>query len=161
MSAAAVYEAEQLWSAVLDRGGPVEFHGSHLHLPVQKRFADIASVQRYVDDVLARESTRTEFPNAGPVTVRERRGQTRAHYEPATATIAVPLLDRSFGRESVVLHELAHHLSVSNGRSADRTGTRWHGVEFRETLLGLVSEVLGAQAALLLRAGYHSSGVRR
>ncbi|MED5811512.1 TIGR04338 family metallohydrolase [Mycolicibacterium sp. 050232] len=160
MSASAVYGAEDQWSAVLDRGGVVDFHGSHIYVPLQKRFADISSVQRYVDAVLALDSIRETYPNVGPVLVRERRGQSKAHYEPSTATMAIPLANRAFGRESTVLHELAHHLSVSGGLSASPSGTRWHGKEFREAMLFLVSSVLGEPAALLLRAGYHASGVR-
>ncbi|GAC56566.1 hypothetical protein GOHSU_08_00940 [Gordonia hirsuta DSM 44140 = NBRC 16056] len=160
MSASAVYDAEHLWSVLLDRGGPVDFHGSLLYLPVQKRFADIAAVQRYADQVLALPAVRERYPLAGPVRVRERRGQQRAHYEPATATIAVPMQNRAFGRESTVLHELAHHLSVSAGLAPTATGTRWHGLQFREAMLYLVELVLGEAAALVLRAGYHSSGVR-
>ncbi len=160
MSASAVYSAEHQWSAVLDRGGVVNFHGSHIYVPLQKRFADISSVQRYVDAVLALDTIREAFPNSGPVHVRERRGQSKAHYEPSTATVAIPLADRDFGRESTVLHELAHHLSVSKGLTATPSGTRWHGAEFRETMLFMVSAVLGEAAALLLRAGYHASGVR-
>jgi putative metallohydrolase (TIGR04338 family) len=160
VSASAVYEAEHQWSAVLDRGGMVNFHGSHMEVPLQKRFADIPSVQSYVDRVLALEPVRETYPNAGPVRVRERRGQSKAHYEPSTATVAIPLDNRAFGRESTVLHELAHHLSVSDGLPASPSGTRWHGAEFRDAMLFLVNVVLGDEAALLLRAGYHSSGIR-
>lgn len=161
VSASAVYGAEHQWSAVLDRGGLVNFHGSHVTVPMQKRFADIPSVQRYVDTVLASDSVRHKYPKAGPVRVRERRGQGKAHYEPSTATVAIPMENRAFGRESTVLHELAHHLSYSEGLPATASGTRWHGVEFQDTMLFLVSAVLGDEAALLLRAGYHSSAVRR
>ena len=112
MSASAVYGAEQQWSAVLDRGGLVNFHGSSIYVPMQKVFADIPSMQRYVDSVLAMDPIREEYPSAGPVRVRERRGQTEAHYEPRNATMAIPLRDRLFGRESTLLHELAHHVSL-------------------------------------------------
>ena len=159
MSASAVYSAEHQWSAVLDRGGLVNFHGSHVHVPMQKRFADIPSVQKYVDGVLALEPIHEKYPKAGPVRVRERRGQGKAHYEPSTATVAIPMEKRAFGRESTVLHELAHHLSVSEGLPATRSGTRWHGVEFRNAMTFLVSIVLGEPSALLLRAGYHSAGL--
>ncbi len=160
MSAAAVYDAERLWSGILDRGGAVDFHGSRLWVPTQRRFADVASMQRYADEVLALDGIAQRYPAAGGVRVRERRGQTRAHYEPSTATIAIPLHAREYGRESTLLHELAHHLSVSAGLSGGPNGTRWHGAEFREAMLHAVSVVLGEPAALLLRAGYHSSGVR-
>lgn len=139
----------------------MNFHGSHIGVPTQKRFADIPSVQKYVDTVLALDSVRAKYPNAGPVRVRERRGQGKAHYEPSTATVAIPMENRAFGRESTVLHELAHHLSVSEGIPVKRSGNRWHGGEFQEAMLFLVNVVLGEEAALLLRAGYHSSGVRR
>lgn len=160
MSASAVYGAEHVWSAVLDRGGLVDFHGSHLYVPIQKRFADIPSAQRYIDGVLALDLIREEYPKAGPVRVRERRGQGKAHYEPLTATLALPLKNRAFGRESTLLHELAHHLSVSEGLPSTPAGTRWHGVEFRNAMLFLVSAVLGEAAALILRAAYYDSGVR-
>ena len=91
MSASAVYGAENQWSAVLDRGGMLNFHGSHIDVPMQKRFADIPSVQRYVDEVLALEPVRRKYPDAGPVRVRARRGQGKAHYEPSTATVAIPM----------------------------------------------------------------------
>lgn len=160
MSASAVYGAEHQWSAILDRGGPVNFHGSHLVVPMQKRFADIPSVQNYVDDVLALAAVREQYPNAGPVRVRERRGQGKAHYETSNAVVAIPMENRAFGRESTVLHELAHHLSVSAGLPATRSGTRWHGAEFRRAMIFLATVVLGEPAALLLRAGYYSSGLR-
>ena len=160
MSASAVYGAENQWSAVLDRGGLVNFHGSHIDVPMQKRFADVPALQRYVDSVLALDAVREKYPNAGPVRVRDRRGQGKAHYEPSTATVAIPLANRAFGRESTVLHELAHHLSVSAGLPATPSGTRWHGVAFRDAMLFLVNVVLGEEAALLLRAGYHASGLR-
>ena len=137
----------------------MNFHGSHMNVPMQKRFADIPSVQKYVDKVLALEAIREKYPNAGPVRVRERRGQGKAHYEPSTATVAIPMENRAFGRESTVLHELAHHLSVSEGLPATRSGIRWHGVEFRNAMTFIVSIVLGEPAALLLRAGYHSAGL--
>ncbi len=160
MSASAIYDVERVWSIVLDRGGLVDFHGSHLYVPTQKRFADILSVQKYVDAVLTLNAIRDKYPNASPVHVRERRGQSKAHYEPSTATVAIPMKNTVYGRESTVLHELAHHLSVSDGLPTTPTGTRWHGTEFRDAMLFLVSAVLGEPAALLLRAGYHASGLR-
>ncbi len=161
MNASAVYGAEHQWSAVLDRGGSVNFHGSQINVPMQKRFADIPSVQKYVDRVLALDAVRERYPNASPVLVRERRGQGKAHYEPSTLTMAIPLENRSFGRESTVLHELAHHLSVSEGLPVTRSGTRWHGVEFRRAMIFLVGAAMGDTAVLLLRAGYHSAGLLR
>ena len=160
MPASALYAAEDQWSAVLDRGGQVDFFGSRIDVPMQRRFADIASVQGYVDRVLALPAVRSAYPAAGPVRVRERAGQRRAHYEPATATIAIPIRDLWAGREAVVLHELAHHCACSAGVPASSSGRRWHGAEFQAAMCGLVVDVLGEQAALLLRAGYDAAGVR-
>jgi putative metallohydrolase (TIGR04338 family) len=151
MSANAVYAAEDQWSAVLDRGGVVDFFGSTLDLPQQRRFADIASIQAYCDAVLERSAVRAAYPEHRAVHVRERAGQRRAHYEPSSATIAVPLRELWAGRESVVLHELAHHLAG---------GVPSHGAAFRTAMDVLVREMLGEAAALLLRAGYDASGVR-
>jgi putative metallohydrolase (TIGR04338 family) len=160
MPPSALYAAEDQWSAVLDRGGQVDFFGSRIDVPMQRRFGDIASVRAYVDRVLALPAVRSRYPSAGPVQVRERSGQRRAHYEPGTATIAVPMRDLWGGREAVVLHELAHHLACSVGVPASAAGRRWHGAEFQSAMCELVTEVLGAQAALLLRAGYDAAGVR-
>lgn len=160
MPPSALYAAEDQWSSVLDRGGQVDFFGSRIDVPMQLRFGDIASVQEYVDRVLAMPAVCSAYPAAGPVRVRERSGQRRAHYEPATATIAVPMRDLWAGREAVVLHELAHHLACSAGVPASPSGRRWHGAEYQAAMCALVTEVLGAQAALLLRAGYDAAGVR-
>jgi putative metallohydrolase (TIGR04338 family) len=160
MPPSAVYAAEDQWSAVLDRGGRVDFFGSRLDVPMQRRFGDVASVQAYVDRVLALAAVREAHPEAGPVVVRERSGQGRAHYEPATAIIAIPLRSLWAGRESVVLHELAHHLACSRGVPPERADRRWHGVEYLTAMQLLVREVLGEQAVLLLRAGYDAAGVR-
>jgi putative metallohydrolase (TIGR04338 family) len=164
VSATAVYAAEDQWSAVLDRGGPVDFFGSTLDVAPQRRFADRAAIQAYCTAVLALPAVRSAYPLAGPVTVRERAGQTRAHYEPACAVVAIPLQSGWAGRESVVLHELAHHLDLGP-RGADGpagpAAQRTHGPGFRAAMELLVREVLGESAALLLRAGYDAAGVRR
>lgn len=160
MTAPSVYAAEDQWSAVLDRGGPVDFFGSRMDVPLQRRFADVANVQAYVDAALARAPIAAAYPGVGPVVVRERAGQTRAHYEPATSTIAVPLRTLWAGRESVVLHELAHHLACSRGVPPQRSSRRWHGAEYLAAMHALVAEVLGEPAALLLRAGYEAAGIR-
>lgn len=135
----------------------MDFFGSRLDVPVQRRFADVASVRAYVEQVLALREVRSAYPGAGPVQVRERRGQGRAHYETATATIALPMGARWAGREAVVLHEVAHHLACS---AHDPAEAGWHGVPFRDAMHLLATQVLGESAALLLRAGYDAAGVR-
>ena len=156
MPADALYAAEDQWSAALDRGGVVDFFGSRLDLPVQRRFGDLDAMQTYAAFVLGLAPVRAEFPDAGSVRVRVRAGQRKAHYEPNAAVIAIPVAEQWAARESVLLHELAHHCACSIDPAA---GVR-HGGLYRSTMLCLVEAALGGQAALLLRAGYDFAGVR-
>jgi len=156
--ASAVYAAEDQWSAVLDRGGVVDFFGSRLDVPMQLRFGDVDSVQAYVDRVLARDRVREAYPRAGPVTVRPSRSRSRASYRPDAKAIDLPG-ELWAGREAVVIHELAHHLVCSTGQAPVSAARRWHGVEFLDAMDVLVMEMLGESAALLLRAGYDAAGV--
>lgn len=157
-----VYAAEDQLGRALERGGVVEFFGSTLMLPIERRFADIPSVQRYVDSVLkVLGECGLVLP---PVNIRERAGHTRAHYERArgagAAVIAVPLhlVDgrRWAGRESVVLHELAHHLCAHDVRAQHEPA---HGPIFCGHLLALHERVIGPESALLLRTGWAAAGV--
>jgi putative metallohydrolase (TIGR04338 family) len=157
--ASAVYAAEDQWSAMLDRGGVVDFFGSRIDVPMQRRFADLDSVQAYVDRVLSEPMVESRYATAGPVTVQASRGRTRALYLPDTQTIQLPS-DLWAGRESVVLHEVSHHLACSVGVERERSSVRWHGAQFREAMTIVVTCMLGEAAALLLRAGYDAAGVR-
>jgi putative metallohydrolase (TIGR04338 family) len=157
VSRSAVYAAEDQWSAVLDRGGVVDFFGSRLDVPAQRRFGDLASVRAYAEAVLALRGVVDAYPATGPVLVRERRGQTKAHYESQDHTIAVPLQSLWAAREAVVLHELAHHVAWCAGLCS--AGADWHGPAYRRVMCDLVAIVLGDTAALLLRAGYEELGV--
>lgn len=168
---AAVYAAEEQVARLLARAAefPVlEVAGSHLVLPVERRFGDVASVQRYVDQVLALGWVLDAWPQAAtrPVRVRTRRGATKAHYEPArdgaagaddiAAVIALPVTGDGWAmRELVVLHELAHHLGCGGpGGDGDLT----HGRAFTGRMLALVDGVIGAEATLLLRIALTDQG---
>jgi putative metallohydrolase (TIGR04338 family) len=151
--ASLVYAAEDQWAAALDRGGAIDFFGSRLDLPLQRRFGDLAAVQAYCAHVLALPGVRRAYPDAGTVRVRRRAGAARAHYEADTATIALPLSTGWAARESVVLHELAHHVAPPQPGAV-------HGVAFRAAMCRLAEEVLGASAALVLRAAYEAAGLR-
>lgn len=154
-----LYAAEDQFGAVLNRGGRIDFFGSTLDVPVQKRFGDLESVERYIEGVFA--SVRQSPPLQGITTpqVRERKGHTKAHYESVSRTIAVPLSGARSQwalRESVILHECAHHLA---GFVAQGQMQAPHGPEFAACMLYLVRTVLGEQAELLLRTGYHEAGI--
>lgn len=154
---ARVYEAEGVLARMVDRRAdfPVaEVFGSRVAVPDDRKFGDIPSVQRYVDAVLGLDWVRRLAPEraACAVHVRARAGATKAEYEFATHTIAVPphrVGGRWAMRELVVLHEVAHHLSAQ----AD------HGPEFVAVLLDLVEEIVGSEAGFLLRASLLDTGV--
>ncbi|MCE5291664.1 MAG: TIGR04338 family metallohydrolase [Nocardiaceae bacterium] len=165
-----VYDAEKLVRAMFDNVASssrreVQLHGSTITLPIERRFASVESVQHYVDRVLSLNWVRNTWPEAAiPVTVRSRAGQTAAHYEPQSATIAVPpgQPGRVWAmRELVVLHELAHHLAPRTPNGAPQSSSDSpHGPAFLGRLLTLVSELIGAEAAFVLRVTLHDCGAQ-
>ncbi|MBF6176236.1 TIGR04338 family metallohydrolase [Nocardia blacklockiae] len=160
---AKVYDAEGLVRRMFERADEygartVELHGSQLTLPVERRFASVASVQSYVDRVLSLNWVRAHWDRSrSPMTVRARAGTAAAHYEAETAVLAVPLHARGTAwalRELVILHEIAHHLEPAGAELAP------HGPEFCSRYLDLVDGVIGPEAALLLRVTMLDCGVR-
>ncbi len=154
-----VYEAEHLVQRIFDRSAEypmVEVAGSHLALPVERRFGSIDAVQQYVSQVLALRWVRNTWRRAATaVTVRERAGGAQAHYLRPGAIMAVPgrRANSTWAlRELVILHEISHHL-------ADTIEIA-HGAAFVDRLLTLVDGVVGPEAALLLRVTMVDSGVR-
>ena len=155
-----VYDAEHVVHRIFDRAADfpsVEVAGSFLTLPVERRFASIESIQRYLDQVRSLGWIRDGWPRANlPVVARERAGTSSAHYERAGAMIAVPGAkhgDRWALRELVVLHELAHHLE-------DDSTEPHHGPRYVSRLLELVGGVIGPEAELILRITFAENGVR-
>ncbi|MFM8155864.1 MAG: TIGR04338 family metallohydrolase [Actinomycetes bacterium] len=146
----AVYAAEDQWSEALNRGGRVDFHGSIIEVPVQRRFGELGAIQAYLDAVVQLPEVVQAFGSIGAVTVRARKGQTKAHYEPEDQVIAIPLDATWAARESVVLHELTHHIVMSTCASDGPA----HGARFTSSMCMLVECVLGPEAALMLRASY-------
>ncbi|WP_067477105.1 TIGR04338 family metallohydrolase [Nocardia amamiensis] len=160
---AKVYDAEQLVRGAFDRADEhgvrtVELYGSHLTLPIERRFASVESVQSYADKVLALNWVRARWERAArPVRVRARSGVTAAHYEAAEAVLAVPLHTGGTAwalRELVILHELAHHLEPAPASVAP------HGPEFCDRYIDLVDSIIAPEAALLLRTTMLGCGVR-
>ncbi len=152
-----MYAAENQVARTLDRAAAgartVDFFGSTLTLPPERRFADIASVQRWVSEVLALVTVRHRWPGVPACSVRARAGAARAHYEPP-GTIAVPTTQRWALRELVLCHELAHHLTWHT--SAQTVAA--HGPEFVDSYVALAEIVIGGEVALLLRAGLDEAG---
>jgi len=149
---ARTYAVEDAWSAVLDRGGEVDFFGSRLQVPIQRRFGDLPAMQTYADFCLIR--TQRGLP---AVRVRQRQGQRRAHYEYGQGawTIAIPLQAQWACREAILLHELAHHVVACSTESSSLSHCR----AFRGAMCWLAELTLGPEAALLLRTGYQGSGL--
>jgi putative metallohydrolase (TIGR04338 family) len=155
-----VYAAEEFVRTLFDRAaehgsGSLEFFGAQLTLPPEARFASVAAVQRYVDDVLASAAVRQRWPAISPLSVRARRAATAAHYEnhDGSGIIAVP--DRRSAdwamRELVVLHEIAHHLCDAQPP---------HGPQFVTTFCALAEVVMGAELGYVLRVVFAKEGVR-
>lgn len=135
----------------------VDMLGSTLTLPIERKFASLESVQRYVDSVLKLNWVREAWPHAGTtVHVRERSGTGASHYERDTCTIAVPLHRHNEAwalRELVLLHELAHHFESDDSDGAS------HGGPFVDRFITLVSEIVGQEAGFVLRATMLDTGV--
>ena len=153
-----VYDAEHMVHRIFDRSADypvVEIAGSHLTLPVERRFGSVEAVATYVQQVLALGWVRATWERASsPVLVRERSGAGQAHYQRAGSIMAVPGYRAGSGwalRELVILHELAHHL-------ADDIEIA-HGGAFVDRLLILIDGIVGPEAALLLRVTMLDVGV--
>ena len=148
----AVYAAEDQWSEALNRGGKVDFHGSIIEVPVQRRFGELEAIETYVEWVVSLPRVIETFGVVAPVSVRARKGQLKAHYEAESQVIAIPLETPWAARESVVLHELTHHIVMSSHGTDEPA----HGPRFTSSMCALVESTLGPEAALLLRATYSS-----
>lgn len=130
-----VYEAEFELRTILDRPRTtIEMHGSTFLVPDERRFGRVEDIQNFVDCVLE------HIGHQRAVKVRVRKGQAKAHYQ--MGVIAIPELDRWAMRETVVLHELAHHIA---GPSAA------HGPDFRKEFANLFDKVLAPEAGMMLR----------
>jgi putative metallohydrolase (TIGR04338 family) len=156
-----VYAAEQQVARLLDRASrgaaTVDFFGSTLTIPAERRFGDVPAMQRWVDAVLALGPVQHRWPGTPPCLVRRRRGAARAHYQPP-GEMAVP--DSAWAaRELVLCHELAHHLAHHD--PAVPPGVPAHGEQFVQAYLDLVDVVIGPEVALLLRTGLAEAGASR
>lgn len=148
---ALVYSAEDAWSKALDRGGRFDFFGSTFTLPTQRIIGDLATMQIVVDRWLSSTQLQQNFPGLSKIQVRSRRGQSKAHYEPA-GIIAIPLDQPWACKEAVLAHEVAHHCSWTAQLPP-------HGPHFRSALIQVAEVVFGVEAGLVLRASYDGAGL--
>lgn len=146
-----VYDAEAALRGLLDQasctpGQPVTVvvGGSQVVLPHEVRFGDLPSLQRYCEAVMGLHRVAERWPTR-PVRVRVRKGVAKAHWE-SPGTIAIP--DAAWAmRETVVLHELAHHLTP---------GSLDHGIEFQEALVCLYEAAMAPEVAFVARVLFSS-----
>jgi putative metallohydrolase (TIGR04338 family) len=147
-----VYAGEDAWALRLDaarRGAKKALvAGSTVVLPAEVRFGSLGAAQDYARYHLGR----WDVPE---VSLRTRRGQTGAHWEsPGTIALPVPGHGTPWAlRETVLLHEMAHHLAFH------LDGVANHGRVYVTRMLELVEVVLGPEAALALRVDYAEKGV--
>lgn len=158
----ALYEAETLVRTMFDRADErglrsLEVMGSTITLPIERKFGSVDAVQRYCDQVLRLNWVRETWPRATvSVTVRARAGAAAAHYQDDTIAVPASREGRWALRELVVLHELAHHL----GDLVPSSDEASHGPEFAARYLTLTGEIIGPEAAFVLRAMFLAGGVR-
>ena len=149
-----VYRAEDAWAAQLDaaRQGAqlATVGGSAVLLPAERRLGSLDAAADYSARVLALPEVVAGLGPVDPPRLRLRRGTTRAHWEPpGTIALPVPVHGEPWAlRETVLLHELAHHAAETSGRA------RGHRAPFPAAVLLLVRAVLGEEAALALRVAY-------
>ena len=154
-----VYRAEDAWSARLDaarRGARfATVGGSAVLLPEERRFGDLLAAATYARGVLAHPDVVHALGRLPAPAVRERRGGKAAHWEsPGTIAVHVPRHGEPWAlRESVLLHELAHHVGHLAGL------TPHHAAPFPALVLLLVQAALGEQAAFALRVDYGTERV--
>lgn len=151
---ARVYRAEDSWAARLDaarRGAALaRVAGSSLLLPAELRFGTLAAASTYAEHVLGLPGVSDVAGGLGVPELRPRRGQRSAHWErPGVIALPVPRHGEPWAlRESVLLHELAHHIGESTG------STTGHRAPFPAMVLLLVRAALGEEAAFALRVAY-------
>lgn len=151
---ARVYRAEDAWADRLDaarRGAPMAtIGGSRVLLPAERRLGSLETAATYVLRLLALPAVTDVVGSLIPPALRQRRGASRAHWEPpGTIALPVPLHGEPWAlRETVLLHELAHHVGEITGRC------RGHRAPFPAVVLLLAEAALGAEAGFALRVEY-------
>ena len=149
-----VYRAEDAWASRLDaarRGAPMAtVGGSEVLLPAELRFGALPAAAAYAESVLSLPAVVAAAGLLPAPDLRPRRGQKAAHWErPGVIALPVPRHGEPWAlRETVLLHELAHHVGETTGISAG------HRAPFPAVVVLLVEAALGAEAAFALRVSY-------
>ena len=157
---ARVYRAEDAWAGRLDAArlgaGLATVGGSRVLLPAERRFGTLETAAAYAAQVVGLPAVRDRFGPVPPPRIRLRRGATTAHWEPP-GVIALPVQRHGepWGlRETVLLHELAHHVGETTGRTVG------HASPYPAVVVLLVGATLGPEAALALQVAYGEERVQ-
>lgn len=152
---ARVYRAEDDWAARLDaaRQGArlATVAGSAVLLPAERRLGSLQTAAQYAARLLRAPAVTAAVGACAPPALRLRRGSQRAHWEPP-GTIALPIPRHGEPwalRETVLLHELAHHVGALSAVRVHQ-----HRAPFPAVMLLLCATALGAEAALALAVSY-------
>ena len=154
-----VYRAEDAWADRLDaarRGAAAAtVAGSRVLLPAERRFGSVEAASSYAARALGLPAVVDAVGEVHPPVLRTRRGSRAAHWEaPGTVALPVPVHGEPWAlRETVLLHELAHHVGGTTGR------TSGHTAPFPALVLLLTEAALGAEAAFVLRVEYGEHAV--
>ena len=129
--------------------------GSQVLLPAERRLGSLDAAAAYVRRLLALPAVTAVLGAQAPPDLRQRRGTTRAHWEsPGTIAVPVPPHGEPWAlRETVLLHEVAHHLGETTGRCLG------HRPPFPAIVLLLAEAALGAEAEFALRVEYGEQSV--
>lgn len=154
---ARVYGSEQQVRRVFDlartTGSPlINLCNSQMVLPDEVLFGSLAGAEKYLHRVQSTDWYTERWPDSRPVSVRQRKGNQKAHYQHDGVIALHDTQQRGQAwamRELVVLHELAHH--VTRPYEA-------HGAEFCGAFIHLVSNAMGGVAGLLLMHTFHTGG---
>lgn len=147
---AAVYAAESMVTDMVDRAAEVVFHGSVLTPELDRKFGQVADVERYLLRLRDQPWGAADVPV--PV-VRVRRGAAKATWE-EPGVIALP--DAVWARrEMVVLHEYTHHVVWYRSQRRDTS----HGPDFCRTFAEFVRRAVGPATGLLLTDAFFSAGL--
>lgn len=163
------YRVESIIHDMVDRANAagdrtVDLFGSQLQLPEERRFGNLAGVQRYVDSVRELGWVRREWPDRATVHLRVVPRQMkpgRGERLPVLYTdgrLSMPGDDlrgsEVYRRELIVLHELAHHFAYD-------IETSHHGPEFRGVYARLVEDIIGPEMRLLMQLNWYEAGLHQ
>jgi len=116
--------------------------GMQLTMPAEYKFGELDHIQRYANAVIRDYNSRHDTRHGKVRVVEGRKSLHRkAYYTHGMGRITLPQRDSGSWawRQTVVLHEVAHHLAPCQG----------HGEGFAEVMLDLLENYVGLQAGLV------------